>query len=575
MTKTIRVLIMEESNECTATLLQMLKEGGIPTIAERVDTLTALTAAFEDATWDLVLADYQARRYDALDALAIFKQTGLDIPFIVLSGTRNEKLAVEAMRAGAQDFLFKDNLTRLIPVIEREMREMEIRSAHRRADETIRYHAYHDALTRLPNRALFIDRLQQTIISTDRHSIDISLLLIDLNKFHEVNDSLGHHTGDILLQQVANRLRDSVRRSDTVARMDGIEFAVMFTGVDHSKALFSARKIMENLEKPYLLNVTQCQITASMGVAFFPEHGHTVDLLLNHADIALQAAKKNEGGFTVYRTNQSGQTAMTHMALSSELQMAIEYNHLTLHYQPKVDMKTAMVTGVEALVRWEHPKHGFVSPEEFIPLAEQTEIIQELTLWVLNKALTQYKKWADTGITLKIAVNLSMMNLVDPKCHEGINKLLDAHNVPPHTLELELTETTMMSDPAMAMRKMEQLTQRGIDFAVDDFGTGYSSLSYLKRLPVKVLKIDKSFVQDISKDDHDAVIVRATIDLAHNLGLKVVAEGIEDRETWEILHMLRCDMAQGYYISRPIFEKNVQAWMQSYKPTDFASATVT
>jgi EAL domain-containing protein (putative c-di-GMP-specific phosphodiesterase class I) len=327
--------------------------------------------------------------------------------------------------------------------------------------------------------------------------------------------------------------------------------------------LSAARKILDMVEKPYLVNVNQFVLSARMGIAFFPENGTTVDTLIRHADTALQAAKENQGGFVLYRTDQK-QKSGKKIALTSELYQAIANDELTLNFQPKVDFKTAEIYGVETLVRWNHSEYGFVSPEEFIPLAEQTEVIQDLTLWVLKNALEQHRRWSEQGIHLKMAVNLSIKNLMDPSCHCKILKLIDDFNVEPNVLELELTETTMMSDPAAALRKMEQLTERGINFSVDDFGTGYSSLSYLKRLPVKVLKVDKSFLQDIIRDEHDAVIVRATIDLAHNLGLKIVAEGIEDRATWDLLQILRCDMAQGYYVSRPLLAENLVAWMENY-----------
>lgn len=574
MRKDIRIIVLYESEVDSLVIFDELKKGGVEPVFKRVDNLTAMTAAFEEESWDLIISGYAGARYRALDALNILKTTKLDLPFIVIADGTRKNCDVEVMNVGAKDYLTIDNLSRLVPVIKREMSEIEIRTAHRRADETIRYKAYHDTLTRLPNRALFIDRLQQAMISENCGSLNISLMLLDLFKFKKANSILGHHYGDILLQQLAERLRQCCRRSDTVARMDGVEFAILMTDVDYTKTIYAAREILESVEKPFLINVNKYKMTACMGIAFFPEHGNNVDNLLCNADIALQMAKQNQGGFVLYSEEQQEQhsksnfksTRSSRGGFAKELFDAIKNNQLSLRYQPKMNIQTGRMCGVETLLRWKHPKHGYVSPEEFIPCAEETDLIQQFTLWVLEGALLQQRQWADQGMVLPVAVNLSMLNLMNPLCYESMLNIIHKYQLQPNVLEFELTETTMMADTVVALRKMEELSALGVNFSVDDFGTGYSSLTYLKRLPVKALKIDKSFVQDLTKDENDAVIVRATIDLAHNLELKVIAEGVEDRPTWDLLQILRCDIAQGYYISRPIHAHEIfdmYQWMES------------
>ncbi len=562
MNNILRVLILNDSESQTMDILYALQNEKFEPIYERVTSLTEMTAALENQSWDLILADYHSEKYNALDALAIVQSTHIDIPFIVLSSKSGENIAVEAMKAGAHDYIMKDNMKRLIPAIKRELREIEIRTAHRRADETIRYQSYHDTLTRLPNRALFFDRLQQAILVAHRTKKQLSILLLEIHNYQDINENIGIHFADILLQQVASRLRNSVRQSDTVARLGGVKFAILIPDIEKEITLFTARKLLDMVQKPFFLDSTKTtHITLNMGISFFPEHGYNLDKLLQNADIALQTAKKDNSQFILYRPEHNS-PHRKHITLTSELHHAINDQQLFVSYQPKVEIRSGKIKGVEALIRWQHPQHGTVPPDAFIPLAEETDVIKELSLWVLDEALQQYLKWEEQGLILHIAVNLSIKNLLDPACHDRIIAIIDTYNIPSGVLELELTETTMMSDPLTALRMMKTLTDKGIRFSIDDFGTGYSSLSYLKKLPVKALKIDKSFIQDMTKDDNDAVIVRATIDLAHNLGLIVVAEGIEDRATWDLLQILRCDMAQGYYISQPIPADKVYQWMQ-------------
>ena len=425
----------------------------------------------------------------------------------------------------------------------------------------LEHQALHDTLTSLPNRALLGDRLQQAIISCARDNKTLALLVMDLDHFKEVNDTLGHHSGDQLLQQVALRLQNTLRRSDTVARLGGDEFAVLLLGADAEDAKKAAGMLLTALEKAFLLEGQMLDVRGSIGITLYPAHGADALTLLRRADVAMYVAKRRQSGYALYASEQDHNSQLR-LTLTSELSHAIERQQLTLHYQPKVSFKTGRVVSAEALVRWQRPEHGLVAPDEFIPLAEHTGLIRPLTQWVLYEALRQCAAWRKAGIEITLAVNLSARNLLEAQFTELLASHLAAWSVPPEYLELEITESAIMSDPLRALDALTRLDAMGVGLSIDDFGTGYSSLAYLKKLPVDTLKIDKSFVMNMAQDDNDAVIVRSTIDLAHNLSLRVVAEGVEDQQTWDMLDELGCDIAQGYFLSRPLAAADFMEWLE-------------
>ena len=429
------------------------------------------------------------------------------------------------------------------------------------------HQALHDELTGLPNRNLLYDRLQQAINLWHRAQKTVALLIMDLDRFKEINDALGHQSGDQILVQTAGRLREALRETDTVARLGGDEFALLLPAGDAQQATHLATKVLKALEPPYQINGIAIDVKASVGIAVYPDHGHNADDLIRHADMAMYQAKQQGSGFMVYAA-ESDANSLNRLTLQAELRHAIENDKLALYYQPQVDLASGSVIGVEALLRWHHPQKGFIPPDEFIPLAEKSGLISMLTELVLNKAFHQYNIWQPAGIHLTIAINLSARNLHDIHLPAHISSMLSALKIPPDRIHLEITESAMMVDPAKAKQILDGFDDIGLGLAVDDFGTGYSSLAYLKRLPVDVIKIDKSFVLDMTKDESDASIVRATIDLAHTLGLRVVAEGVEDRETWSALQKLGCDIAQGYYISKPVPAEELVRWLASnnFKP---------
>ncbi|HUK55548.1 MAG TPA: EAL domain-containing protein [Nitrospiria bacterium] len=424
----------------------------------------------------------------------------------------------------------------------------------------LEYQALHDTLTDLPNRTLVLDRLRQAIHSADREGRPLALLLMDLDHFKDVNDALGHHHGDLLLKQVGPRVLSVLRESDTVARLGGDEFAVLLPATDIDGATVAAQKILEALDRPFVVEGFFLEVGASIGIALFPEHGDDVDRLMRRADVAMYSAKQSSSGFAVY-VSEHDRHSPSRLALMAEMRHAVERREFVLYYQPKIDLKTRQTTGVEALIRWRHPERGLIPPDEFITLAEHTGFIKQLTLWVLENALGQWRAWRRSGIDLSVAVNLSARSLQDPQLPDQITGLLQSSGALPAGLELEITESAIMADPARAMEILTRLRSKNIRFSIDDFGAGYSSLGYLKKLPVDEVKVDKSFVLGMAANADDAVIVRSTIDLAHNLGLKVVAEGVESREVLERLVEMGCDAAQGYYMSRPIPAEELARWL--------------
>ena len=414
------------------------------------------------------------------------------------------------------------------------------------------HQSLHDALTGLPNRTLFRDRIEQAITAGRRADVTSAVMLIDLDHFKEINDTLGHHAGDRLLEEVAHRLEASLGGRDTVARLGGDEFGVLLPALRRpGDANVVARQLLAGLREPFSIEGLTLEVDASIGMACHPAHGTGVETLIQRADIAMYSAKEGGGGHAMFEPRLD-RFSPRRLSLAGGLRQAIQNGEITLFFQPKAELDTGTVIGVEALARWEHPRLGLVGPTEFVPIAEQTGLIGPLTSYVLDAALRQVREWKDDGRELSVAVNLSARSFLDAQLAIEIPRLLSKHNVEARLLELEITESMLMLDPGRAQAVLERLSRIGLTRSVDDFGTGYSSLANLKRLPVDVIKIDKSFVMDMAIDASDAAIVRSTIDLAHNLGLRVVAEGVESHQAWSRLRELRCDLAQGFYVSRPL-----------------------
>jgi diguanylate cyclase (GGDEF)-like protein len=429
--------------------------------------------------------------------------------------------------------------------IRRRLRDMK----HRVGE--MEHQAFHDPLTGLPNRALFRDRVEQSIRQAKRVGGSVAVMVMDLDRFKEVNDTFGHQSGDLLLKEVAAHLTAPLRESDTVARLGGDEFAILAPAVaGPTGALAIADRAIRDLQHPHSVSGVEVDVGASIGVALYPHHGDTVEALLRCADIALYVSKAS-GAPSLYALEHDHHSA-DRLALGAQLRRAIQEREIKVVYQPQADFVTGNIDSVEALVRWEHSERGMLSPAEFLPVAEQTGLIRHLTTYVLDVALEQWRRWYDQGLDLTVAVNITGRDLFDQRFAYEVKDLLARWKVRPSCLELEITEDTVLVDPVRAHSILNSLSEHGVRLAIDDFGTGNSSLSQLKRLPVQVLKIDKSFVLQMLVDEDDAAIVRSTIELAHNLGLKVVAEGIESAAMWLRLRQLGCDIGQGYYLSGPL-----------------------
>ncbi|MBI3805349.1 MAG: EAL domain-containing protein [Nitrospirae bacterium] len=815
MKKPLRVLIVEDSAEDAELLIAELRRGGYEPACERVCTADGLNAALDRQAWDIAFGDYSMPHFNGVAALKLLKERGIDLPFIFVSGTIAEKRAVEAMKSGAKDYVMKGNMKRLLPAIDRELREVALRRDHaqaektlhqkeeyfqslienssdlitvidmkglilydspsierilgyrqgelagknlfqyvppddlsllmagitqgaqapektvliefrfrhrdgswrvlesmgrahldpsgaaigiinarditerreaglalkeseerlrmainaarmytwdwdvrtgrlirsghhqemygpewpvsetryasflervhpedrkkfqevldrsvqgnvpyrndfrivrsdgevrwletqgqayrdgggrvirmigvtqditerRQAEELIQHMAFYDTLTGLPNRNNLYDRILNTLRTDAHRGKPFFLLLMDLDRFKEINDTLGHHRGDILLHEVGARLKGVLFEPNLVARLGGDEFAILLPEIATAEEVYRVvQQIQDALAAPLIIEGLPIAVEASIGIALYPDHGENPESLLQRADVAMYMAKQRGRSHLLYDA-QYDPHSHRRLALMGELRNAIDQEQLRLHFQPKIDLKTQRVIGVEALVRWQHPEQGFIPPDQFIGSAEKTGLIRPLTQWVLEAALRQCRLWSRSGMEIGISVNLSTRNLQESRLVERVLEALQRNEVAPGRLMLEITESAIMADPNLAREVLTRLSERGVGLSIDDFGTGYSSLAYLKRLPVDEIKIDKSFVLGMATDENDAVIVRSTIDLAHNLGLKVIAEGVENETLWEQLSRLGCDELQGYYISRPLPPEELSFWL--------------
>ena len=432
-------------------------------------------------------------------------------------------------------------------------------------NKELKHQALHDSLTSLPNRVLLNDRLAQSIRAAKRENHSIALMLTDLDRFKEINDTLGHHYGDLLLQQVAVRLRGVLRDSDTVARLGGDEFAILLPNISEQEQITQAAgKIANAIDMPFIFEDKNIHIGISIGIAMYPQDSEEPSKLMRQADIAMYIAKRSGIDYTFYKPELDDHS-ITRLSMAGELRRGLQQKEFIVHYQPTVDLRSNKVIGVEALARWQHPQKGLIQPDEFIMLAEHSGHIRELTAFVLEESLQQLHFWNSTGLTLRMSVNLSSRSLYDSGLGAYIRRLLKRWNVSPNQLQLEITERALMHDPLQAMKNISELDEMGIKLSIDDFGTGYSSLAYLKQLPIHEIKIDKSFVHAMLEHDEDKVIVRSTIDLAHNMDHQVIAEGVDNEATLSLLKQMGCDLAQGYHITHPIEAERLRKWLYNSK----------
>ena len=436
--------------------------------------------------------------------------------------------------------------------------------ANGRLVDRLRYDSLHDALTGLGNRALFQQQMEDAARSFAANDL-AAVMLLDLDRFKEVNDTLGHESGDQLLQQIALRLVSILGERGTICRLGGDEFAILLPHLEEiGEAGDFAHEVLTALEQPFSVGEMKLEVGGSIGVVLAPVDGSTPNALLQRADVAMYAAKENRTGWELY-SREHDRYSPRRLSLAADLRHAVDRGELSLHYQPKAELASGQVVGVEALLRWNHPNHGFIPPDEFIPIAEHTGLIRPLTSWVLGEAMAQAHDWTRVGLNLSIAVNLSVRALMDGALPDEVAAALNRESLNPAALILEITESTIMADPNRAIAILRRLSDQGVSLSIDDFGTGYSSLAYLKRLPVDEVKVDRSFVMNMASDADDAVIVRSTVDLAHNLGMRAVAEGVEDAQSWDHLRVLGCDAVQGYHLARPMPARDLTSWLGNYR----------
>jgi diguanylate cyclase (GGDEF)-like protein len=550
MSDRIRVLLVEASPEYALLVEYLLRDelGGAVEI-DRRDSVEAARDELHDDGVDCLLLDLSLRSEGGLAPLHEVRARAPRLPVVVLSAEGENELAVRALREGAQDYVVKRDAGG--PLLGRAIRYAMDR---KRSELALAHQATHDALTGLPNRTLFADRLRRTLARVERRELTCAVLFLDLDRFKVVNDSLGHDVGDQLLVAAAERLRDLVRPSDTVARFGGDDFMVLCDDVASDRdAVVVAERIAGALAEPFEVDGREVLVGASIGIALAGDGSHTAETLVRDADQTMHRAKERGSRWELFDP-ETLERANSRLSVESELHRALARRELRVYYQPEVDLRTGRVLGVESLVRWQHPERGMLPPGEFIPFAEESGLIVEIGEWVIEEACTQLARWRALGVcdsSLTVNVNLSARQLSEPNLAATVARILDSTGVPPANLCLELTETAVVSDVDRAAEVLDGLKRVGVTLSLDDFGTGYSSLSVLDRYPLDTIKIDRSFVRRLGSGERADRLFTAIVGVAHALKLRTVAEGVETRE--QLAHVARvgCDTAQGFYLARP------------------------
>lgn len=576
-----KILVIDDDKQIRKLILDLFDEVYI--CREAGSAEEALLVLGEE-NFDLVISDINMGGMSGLELVPHVSSISPDSIVLMISGQNNIETAIEAMRVGAFDYLMKPfDIRHVEAAVERALKQSSLLKEKRRYKDQleklltertaeVNRLAYYDTLTGLPNRTLFIDRLEQAVAVAQRADELLGILFISLDQLKKVNDTLGHLPGDQLMKQVAARLRSCVTEGDTVARFGGDEFAVMLTHVEVAKDVVETiGSIRTALNPPFDLDGQELFATTSVGVSLFPHDGQESQSLLKNAGSALYRAKKSGGDNYRFYTEDMNTKASKQFALETSLRHAIDNEEFVLHYQPRLAVDTLKITGVEALVRWKHPQLGMVSPAEFIPLAEDSGLILPIGEWVLRTACRQNREWQEKGFDpMRVGVNVSARQFHQQYLAEIVLQILEETGLAPKYLDLELTESSIMSNAQATIDVLTKLKERDVTISIDDFGTGFSSLSYLKRLPIDALKIDQSFVRDVTTDPDDAALVMAIVTLAHNLRLQVVAEGVETEEQLRFLHLLRCDEVQGYLFSKPLPAQALEQ-MLALKPGELLS----
>lgn len=559
----LRILLAESSAPNATPLAEAFGGSECDLVIDNVASFDEALLALDTKGYDCVVVESALADFDTLAAAMARRGHGIGTPLILVVENDDLSRSRLFLEAGAADCVFRDEVAcnRLGLRVWKAVHAHQSLHQLAASQQSLSARLMHDDVTRLPNRTLFFDRLEKAVALARRGHSPVALLLLDFKDFNQINRTFGHAIGDRLLEEAAARLVTGMRESDTLARVGDNEFAILLpTGATPSGVATAASKLREVLQRTFTIGQHRLLVLPAIGAAIYPLHATTSSELMRAAESALWEAKSEARGFAVYARGESDENREK-LKLASQLRQAIDRGELRLHYQPKIDIGRGRVCGAEALVRWQHPRHGLLSPDNFVPLAEQIGLIGDLTNWVLNVALQQTSDWHRRGFDLSVSVNLSPLSLHNRDLAPLVESLLEKWGVPPSRLVLEITESAIISHMMRASEILRRLYELGVGIAIDDFGTGYTSLSYLRKLPVSELKIDKSFVTNMCRANDDAVIVRTIIELAKNLGLKTVAEGVEEGETWQALSRLGCEIAQGYYMSRPVEPQALERWL--------------
>jgi diguanylate cyclase (GGDEF)-like protein len=554
---------VEDSSHDAELVLETLREAGYEPRYQQVDTKEDYLKAINASPPDLILSDFSLPQFDGKTALQLLKATGLDIPFIIVSGCIGEDMAVECMKAGASDYLLKDRLGRLPHAVSQALERKKLMEEKRQAEQRLFLETFHDPLTGLPNRALFLDRVNRVILRNRREPGRVfAVLHVSLEGFQIVHNSLGHSVADRLLIDASRRMLMRVRSADTLARLGGEDFLILLDNLkSDDNATRVAERVRQEFSQPFLLDEQDIFFTANLGITLSATGYEDAEQVLRDATTAVHRVKAlGRSGFAIFDQAMHDQ-AMTRLKLETDLHQALERNEFRLHYQPIIELETGQVAGFEALIRWQHPEHGLMMPHAFLTIAAELRMLASIGEWSCKEACGQLRIWQaafPTRLPLTMSVNLSTEQFSDPNLVSKLQKVVQVTGIEPGSMKIEITESEIMENPKAVSDILHQLKQHDIDACLDDFGTGYSSLSYLQQLPIMFIKIDQSFVRRLGGEDDALAIIKTIVVLAHQLGRKVIAEGVETSEHLNILRSLGCEYAQGYLFAKPLPEQEAR-----------------